>query len=207
MAPELSFLLDTNVIIQFEETGSDRRIRDPFQRLHSLLIENRLSFTFHPLTENDLQKDKDKERLGEIMSRLRKYPKLDNPPSEDNLELEKEFGGISNSNDLIDCQLLFAISRNCATYLITEDQGIHKRAENANLDDRVLYVGDTIELIVRQYKPETVQLPNIKHEYLYNLDLQSPLFNSLKSDYNGFEDWINRNAQRQCWTINVRLSK
>lgn len=203
MAANLSFLLDTNVIIQFEEVGPDRKIKDQFQRLHSLLVENGLPFTYHPLTENDLDNDKDKERLGEMISRLKKYPKLDNPPLEEGSELEKKFGGISNTNDLIDCQLLFSISRNCATYLVTEDRGIHRRAENTGLDDRILYVGDAIDLIVRQYKPETVQLPNVNHEYLYNLDLTVPFFDSLKSDYGGFEGWIQRNAKRRCWTIKV----
>ena len=168
-----------------------------------MLTKNSLRFIYHPLTEDDLNNDGDEERLGEMVSRLKKYPQLDNPPLGNGAKLEESFGGISNANDLIDCQLLFAISRNCATYLITEDRGIHKRAENTDLDDRILYVGDAIDLIIRQFESENIQLPNINHQHLYNLNLQDPFFDSLENDYNEFKGWIKRNAQRGCWTIKI----
>jgi len=203
MAADLRFLLDTNVIIQFEEVGSNREIKSDFQKLHHLLSKHSLSFAYHPLTENDLENDKDSGRQKEMLSRLRKYPLLDSPPTLAGNELEKKYGGINSTNDLIDCQLLFAVSRGCATYLITEDRGIHRRAENAGLDDRVIYVGDAIDLITRQFQPQTVQLPNIDHEHLYNLDLELPFFDSLKDDYDEFETWILDNANRRCWSIKV----
>ncbi len=134
---ELSFLLDTNVVIQFEEVGPDRQIKGPFQKLHALLVEHSLPFKFHPLTENDLDNDKDRSRLGEMLSRLKKYPRLEKPPLAEGPELEKLFRGIKNTNDLIDCQLLFALSRNCATYLISEDAKLHRRVAGTDLEDRV----------------------------------------------------------------------
>jgi len=152
---ELSFLLDTNVVIQFEEVGSDRQIKGPFQQLHKLLVENSLPFNYHPLTEVELQNDKDQARLGEMLSRVKKYPKIDNPPTSDGPELEKLFGGIKSSNDLIDCQLLYAIKRNCATYLISEDAGLARRVAGTDLEDRVLFVADAIHLITRRFKPES----------------------------------------------------
>lgn len=204
---KLSFLLDTNVIIQFEEVGSDRKIRGPFQKLHSSLTEHSLQFRYHPLTENDLNNDTNKDRQTEMLSRLMKYPKLESPPTADGKDLEKLFGGISNTNDLIDCQLLFALKRNCTTYLVSEDKGLHKRVANTDLDERVLYVEQAIEIITRQYKPETVKLPNINLERLYNLDMSIPFFDSLKADYvdgrGGFEGWIKRNSDRNCWTIKI----
>lgn len=202
---DVSFLLDTNVIIQFEETDEGRKIRTSFQQLHSSLVENRLSFCFHPLTEDDLKNDKDTSRLTEMLSRLGKYPKLDKPPTAQGAELEALFGGIKKANDLIDCQLLFAIKRNCTTYLVTEDQDLHKRARNHGLEDRVLYVQETIDLISRRFKPEAVQLPNADHEYVYNLDISTEFFDSLKADYSGFEDWIKKSCEkkRRCWTVKV----
>ncbi|MGE4232050.1 MAG: GNAT family N-acetyltransferase [Bacteriovoracia bacterium] len=200
---QLSLLLDTNVIIQFEEVGPDRKLKDKFQQLHALMVEHSIPFNYHPLTENDLDNDKDRDRLGEMLSRLKKYPKLDQPPLADGPDLEKQFGGMKKTNDVVDCQLLFAVRRNCATYLISEDDGLHKRARNAGLEDRVLFVQEAIDLIIRRYKPQTIQLPNVNHEYLYSLDLSNSFFDSLKADYNGFEGWIAKNSKRRCWTIKV----
>ena len=199
----LSFLLDTNVIIQFEEVGPDNQIKNSFQKLHFLLAQYQLSFKYHPLTENELYNDKNEGRLEEMISRLKKYPQLQNPPLQEGLDLEDKFGGIDSKNDLIDCQLLFAISRNCATYLVTEDKGIHKRADNAKMGDRVLFVSDTIDLITKHFVPTQVQLPNVAEEHLYNLELNDPLFEALKEEYPEFEDWIKRNSNRSCWTIRV----
>lgn len=202
-----SFLLDTNVIIQFEEVGPDRKIKDRFQQLHAALVEHALTFRYHPLTENDLDNDPNKNRQTEMLSRLKKYPKLDNPPMAEGKDLEKSFGGISNTNDLIDCQLLFAIIRNCTTYLVSQDRDLHRRVANTDLEERVLYVEQALDIITRKYKPETVKLPNVNQERLYNLDLTLPFFDSLKGDYadnkGGFEGWVKRNPERHCWTIKI----
>lgn len=202
---ELSFLLDTNVIIQFEEVGQDRQIKDQFQKLHALLVEFSIPFKYHPLTKNDLDNDKDKDRLSEMLSRLKKYPCLEIPPTAEGPELEKLFKGIKDTNDLIDCQLLFALSRNCATYLISEDVKLHRRVDGTELEDRIFFVHEAADLIARKFKPESVQMPHVEHEYLYNLDITDYFFDSLKADYDGFEAWVKKTASvgRRCWTMKV----
>ena len=53
---DISFVVDTNILIQFEEPGPDGRIREQFQRLHALLIENQIYFQYHPASVEDLEK-------------------------------------------------------------------------------------------------------------------------------------------------------
>lgn len=202
---EISFLIDTNVAIQLEEVGGSGRIREPFQKLHALLIEYRLKFFVHPASREDLANDSNARRREEMLSRLGKYPHLSDPPTTTNQDLEKLFGGSSKPNDVVDCKLLFALVRNCVSYFITEDEGIHRRAHHAGIDDRVLYVREAADLIIRQFKPTSIRLPSVAEELIYNLDLKSPFFDSLKSSYSGFEDWFRKSCQlhRKCWTIRV----
>ena len=203
MIEHLSFILDTNVIIQFEEVGPDRKIKNLFQELHALLLKNKIQPLYHPSIKEDLASDKDEGRLTEMSSRIGKYICLENPPLGQKHELEKIFGGINSKNDLIDCQLLFAIYRNCATYLVTEDQGIHKRAGLANLDDRVIDVSNTIELLKQNDKSKVVNLPNVNKDKVYNLNIEDPIFDSLRDDYDDFEGWIAKISRehRECWYI------
>ena len=148
---DISFVVDTNILIQFEEPGPDGRIREQFQRLHALLIENKIYFQYHPSSVDDLEKDNQDSRRKEMLSRIKKYPSLEMPPTATGADLEKLFGAIKKKNDIIDCHILFSIKRNCATYLITEDDGIHKRARISDLSERVLYVHEAISILTRQF--------------------------------------------------------
>ena len=199
-----TFLIDTNIIIQFEDVGENNQIKPLFSQLHSLFIKHGLKHFYHPSSENDFEADQKEARKVQNLSRLRKYPKLESPPTLEKDELELAFGGITKSNDLIDCQILYAIKRNCVTFLVSEDNGIRKRARNAGLEDRVLNCSEAINLLLKNYEKKIIEHPRIRNEYCYNLDLEDPIFNSLREDYNGFDKWFHNKCcqtQRMSWII------
>ena len=74
-----------------------------------------------------------------------------------------------------------------------------------------MYVQEAISILTRQFKPEKIELPLVTHEFVYNLDLDDPFFDSLKIDYpptpkdGGFIPWFKSCAEkkRQCWTVRV----
>ena len=199
-----TFLIDTNIIIQFEDTDSSNQIKPLFSKLHSLFVKHSLKHFYHPSSELDFESDQKEVRKVQNLSRLRKYPKLESPPSLDKDSLEVHFGGISKSNDLIDCQILYALQRNCVTFLVSEDNGIRKRARNAGIEDRVLNCSEAINLIEKNFDKKIIEHPRILNEYCYNLSLDDDIFNSLREDYDGFDKWFREKCcqtQRMSWVI------
>lgn len=199
-----TFLIDTNIIIQFEDTDDTNQIKPLFSRLHSQFVKHGLKHFYHPSSELDFESDQKESRKVQNLSRLRKYPKLESPPTIAKDELESLFGGISKSNDLIDCQILYALKRNCVTFLVSEDNGIRKRARNAGLEERVLNCNESITLIEKNFDKKIIEHPRIQNEYCYNLRLEDNIFNTLRADYDGFDKWFREKCcqtQRMCWTI------
>ncbi len=200
-----SFIIDTNIIIQFEDTANNNEIKPLFARLHELFTKHNLSYYYHPQSEQDFNSDQDDIRKIESLSRLKKYPKLNNPPTiEETTKLEELFGNINKSNDLIDSQILYSIERNCASFLISEDKGIRKRARYRGIDERILNCKEAIELIERLFEEKEITHPRVNHDYCYNIDLEDSFFNSLRADYDGFNKWFLEKCcqqQRRCFTI------
>jgi predicted nucleic acid-binding protein len=199
-----TFLIDTNIIIQFEDTDHTNQIKPLFSKLHSLFVKHSLKHFYHPSSESDFESDQDEARKIQSLSRLRKYPLLESPPVLEIEGLEELFGGVSKSNDLIDCQILYSLKRNCVTYLVSEDQGIRKRARKSGIEDRVLNCKEAIELLERVYEEKHVDHPRINLDYCYNLDIKNQFFDSLRDDYPGFDKWYLEKCcqkHRKCWVI------
>ena len=77
---KIKVLLDTNILIERE----DYKTTNPsFSELLSLLLENSIVIFVHPNTIDELQKDQVKFRKESILSKVKSYPVLDNPPFPD----------------------------------------------------------------------------------------------------------------------------
>ena len=84
-----------------------------------------------------------------------------------------------------DNEILYSVSRGAVDFLLTEDVGIHRKAFAAGIDDRVLHIDDAIQFF-RQFVPRKERIPSppgLKEDFMYNLKLTDPIFNSLKHDY------------------------
>lgn len=200
-----TFLLDTNIFIQLEEVDVSGEIRKSFSEFSALCLKHKIQIQFHPLTKSEIERDKNESRRRQMLSRLTKYPVLENPPSADMSDIESLFGRIKRANDVNDSQLLFAIHRRCVNYLISEDDGLHQRARHGQVHERVLTVKAAINLIKRLLEPESVKLPHVRDEFLYNINLKDPIFDSLREGYKGFDDWYNTASaeQRKAWIVEL----
>lgn len=200
-----TFLLDTNIFIQLEEVDDKGEIRTSFGEFSSLCLKHKIMTQVHPLTKTEIERDKIEGRRKQMLSRLTKYPVLEKPPSAELSEIETLFGRIKRANDVNDSQLLFAIHRRCVNYLISEDDGLHQRGRHGGVHERVLTVKAAINLIKRLLEPESVKLPHVKDEFLYNISLKDPIFDSLREGYKGFDDWYNKASaeQRKAWVVEL----
>lgn len=204
MADKITILLDTNVVIQLEEPSLEGIIEPDFRKLSKQIqSHSSIKVFYHPCSKNDIGNDKDQRRKVETLSRLDKYHQLLSPPLENKSVLENHFGRIEKTNDEIDCQILFALKKNCVNYLITNDKRIHKRAREAKLHTRVFTTKEITELIDTLFKSNDLSYPNVKDEFLYNIKIEDPIFDSIKTDYKIFDEWFKQKCreQRKCYLI------
>lgn len=131
----MNILLDTKIIIPLEDTS--RILDSSFAELRKLSAEQQHCLYIHPIQFEDIKRDKNLERQKIVLSRLKQYSQIDNPPiltEKDGLKL-----GLSqsNDNDRVDNNVLFALYRGAVHLLVTNDEGIHKKAQQIGIQDKV----------------------------------------------------------------------
>lgn len=181
-------LLDTNMLIYLLD---NQILDDKVAKITKALYDSdKYSIVIHPKTLTETDKIKDEKKKCIFKSKLNVYNIIDNPP-----RITEEFNnlaGVKNEHDKIDNEMLYAVYRNCVTFLITNDKELVKKGKKLNLDDRVL----SIDIALERFKEDEkviVQTPAfIKQEYLYNLNLEDDFFSSLRMDYKGFDEWFEK---------------
>jgi predicted nucleic acid-binding protein len=122
----MRILLDTNIIIPLED--SSKTPGESFSELVRLANANNLQLIVYPASLEDIQRDGDGQRRKISLSRVRKYPFLENPPIPDASELERLELKQEDENDRVDNQILYSIYKDAANILMTEDRGLHRKA-------------------------------------------------------------------------------
>ncbi len=195
----MRILLDTNIFIYRED---DHVIPEELKELLMVLNKTKTEILIHPLSIEELKKDKDERRREIILSKVESYPILESPPDPENdIEFNRMVKG-KKENDFIDNALLFSVYRNAVDFLITEDMGLHKKARYVGIDDRVLLIADALKIFREQITHRTpTSLPSLREDFVYNLDLKDPIFDKLKRDYEEFEHWFTKIQKegRKCW--------
>ncbi len=196
----MRILLDTNVVIPLED--SSKVLEESLSELVRLSTEFNHQLVVHPSSYDDIQRDSDKDRREISISRFKKYPLIEKPPV---LPDTAELNGLgltqSDDNDRVDNEIIFAIYRDAANILVTEDRDVHKKAVLLGIESRVHYIQQATAFLKLLHKRVAVFLPNIKEMYLHEIDLRSNFFDSLRVDYEEFDDWYKRcsAAGRKAW--------
>lgn len=196
----MKVMLDTNIIIFRED---DNVLHQELQQLLRVMSEAGWDVVVHPLSIKELETDRDFERRAKVLSKVSTYPVLDRPPQPDNDAefLETIRVGIQGIIE-VDLHLLYALYRNVADFLLTEDKGIHRMARRVGLSDRVVAIGEALALFSQlTFRPRVISPPALHQDYCYNLDLNDPIFDDLKENYIGFTGWMKRISKehRPCW--------
>ena len=183
----MRFLLDTNILIPLED--SMIVLQPSLTNFSRLANQHGHPLLFHPASRRDIAKDKDLKRQKQTLTRIERYQELENPPEcpWNNKEISE--------NDAVDNEILFALERNCAAALVTEDIEIHKKASDRGLSDRVYFIQTANDFLERLHSEQAVQLPNIQDVNLYQIAVGIPFFDSLRDAYAPFDEWYSRKAQ------------
>ena len=184
----IKILLDTNIFIYLEDNKvTEEKILLLTKRLFD---SNEYKIVIHPKTKLEIEGMKDKKQKEIFKSKIAVYKEIINPPIAD--EKFHKLVGYKNSHDLIDNELIFAIQRNCASYLITNDNKLKKKSISLGLEQKVLSIEEALEIFKLETPIEIKKPPFIEEKFLYELDLDDPFFDSLKDDYAGFEKWFKK---------------
>ncbi len=186
-------LLDTNMFIYI----LDHHVLDPkVEKLTRMLLDSEeYKIVIHPKTIFETQKIKNPELREIFASKLRIYKQIDNPPipTKEFIELVK----VTSDNDKIDCELLYAVKQNCVSYFITNDIILKKKSSRIGLSNRVLNIDEALEKF-KPKKEENIDIPVfIKEDYLRNMELEDPFFESLREDYDGFDNWFKDKQEKE----------
>jgi rRNA-processing protein FCF1 len=179
-------LLDTNMMIYLLD---DHVLDEKISKLTKILYDSdKYIIAIHPKTLDEARKIKDQNKKDIFISKLEVYKIIDNPP-----KVTEDFNklvGCKNGNDIIDNEMLYAVTRNCVSYFITNDKQLLKKAELINIKDRVLSIDEAIEKFKQEEKVVIETPVFIKKEFLYNMNLDDDFFSTLRFDYKGFDKWF-----------------
>lgn len=197
----MRILLDTNIFIYRED---DEVLSNNIQELSKLLNQKNIGVLIHPSSLEDIKRDQDENRRRIMLSKIHAYPILDSPPDPNmNTEYLNNVGIVANIHDRVDNEILYSVYKDAVDFLITEDREIHKKAKHLNINNRVLLIDDAVRIFGDMYKEgRVVTPPALKDDYVYNLDLNDPIFDSLKEEYHPkFEGWFKKISKdpRKCW--------
>lgn len=196
----MRILIDTNIFISLE--GSPV-LEESYLKLIKILKDNNFEILIHPSSLKDLNRDKNEVRKNSNLARVRFYKMLERPPDYSQ-EFESKYGIISSKeNDIVDNEILSAVYGNAVHFLITEDNGIHQKAKKVGVSGTVFYLQQALQSFSALLSHHSIQLPNIELVYVYEIKkyLQTMFFDSLRDDYDRFDDWFIKccKSGREAW--------
>ncbi len=198
----VAVLIDTNIIIKREDP---KIIDEDVQNLMRILNELDFQLNIHKNSFRDINNDKNEERKKIIKSKMQCYSILKTrfDFTKDN-EFKELMNFDGNPHDYVDNSLLYSLLKNEVSFLITEDMGIHKKANRinnkfSNFNDRVFTIREALSF----FKEQKPTLPYFIEKTTANLlDIDDSIFDKLKRDYLGFDRWFKKvqNERRDCLT-------
>ncbi len=196
----MNALIDTNIFISREDY---KQVPPSLSSLLRLFEQNSVRIFVHPMSKEDIKRDPDVTRKAISLSKILAYPELDSPPtSQGDAGFTGIVGAPRTDREIVDNELLYAIYRDAADFLISNDTEILRKAEKIGIADRVFDVGEALVFFKAQFiRHATAPTPAIRHVPVYNLRLCDPILESLKADYPEFETWWKRISRegRKAW--------
>ncbi|MCX6564989.1 MAG: PIN domain-containing protein [Candidatus Aminicenantes bacterium] len=184
-------LLDTNILIHRETANVVRPdIGDVFRWLDRIGADK----CIHPRSIEEIRRHQDPRVVQSFEAKLRSYYQLQTL-ARDTLEILRIRESDRSRNDTIDTDLICEVYANRVELLLSEDKGIHDKAQALGIEDRVLCIETFLEQAMREH-PELVDyhVLSVKQELFGNINVNEPFFDTFRNDYPAFDQWFNRKA-------------
>jgi hypothetical protein len=197
----VNILIDSNILIPLEDTGKEL----PPQLAEMRRLAQKINFRLfiHPAQQNDIKRDKNETRRGIVLSRIAQYEKIPNAPIASAEVAKERKWSHSTPNDTIDNSLLLSVVQNACHLLVTNDRGIHRKANISGISERVHYLDQFSVFLKNQVGEDHPPPLGLRETFLHELNLASPFFDSLRANYGGFNNWFTQKAreQRKSWAV------
>jgi ribosomal protein S18 acetylase RimI-like enzyme len=192
----LTFLVDSNVFMTLEPLGHPGAT-EPYElaaRLVRLTHDHGHLLAVSSATREDIYRDPDDVRREHSLSALRKYVVLEGIPASD--RIRDAFG--DSPNDQVDAAIASALDARAAHVLVTEDVRLRKRISSAapELAERVRSLAEAVEFLDLLHPAARQPPPLVERVVCYQLDLDDPIFDSIREDYApDFDAWFHEKCQ------------
>ena len=198
-----SYLIDTNILIGLEDY---RTVKTTYARFHALASAHKVDIYVHEAAKDDIVRDKNVERRNISLSKITKYRVLNKQRGLTETDLDAAFGPLRKPNDVVDATLLHALENGAADFLVTQDKGLHERAQrhSPDLARRVLFLGDATDLLIQTYEPKEVPIRHVAEVKAHEINQKDRFFDSLREGYPEFDDWWREKCVKQhrsCWVV------
>lgn len=189
----MKVLLDTNIIIHRE---TSRVLSRDVDSLFKWLDKGGYEKCVHPVTMEELAKNDDTLIDDLFGVKFDSYSQLTR-----NVPMHPKVCALSerideSEKDRNDSALLNEVVCGRIDILISEDAEIHRKAVSLEIADKVLRIESFLERALAEH-PEWVdyKVLSVQKRRFGEINLADAFFDSLKADYNGFEEWFNRKAE------------
>lgn len=194
-------LLDTNIIIHRE---AGRVVKQDIGILFRWLDRAKYTKCIHPVTIAEIKKNPNKDTVNAFLLKMDSYEQILYPSP-----LQNEVKAVSdridhNENDKNDTLLLNEVFTKRVDILITEDKKIHLKAVELGISNQVFKIDSFLEKIFSEH-PDLVdyKVLNVKKLHFGQINLSDEFFESLKEDYQGFENWFVKKSDENAYvTLN-----
>lgn len=187
----MRILIDTNIIIHRE---ANRVFNEDIGLLFNWLDKLKFDKCVHPLSIEEISGYQDEEVVKTMKIKIANYNLLKTESADDQLITQIRQSDKSR-NDFIDTSILNEVYNNRVDYLITEDRGIHRKANYLGCAEKVFKIDAFLEKCIAE-NPElkNYQVLAVKKEYFGNINIDDTFFDSFKQDYDEFGNWFNKKA-------------
>lgn len=200
-----SYLIDTNIIIGLEDNHT---VQPAYSAFSNLAAKHKVDIFIHEAAYDDIAQDTDADRKAISYSKLAKFQKLEKVKGLTEEALNEDFGPLRKHNDVVDATLLHAIKIGAVDFLVTQDKGLHERANkySAELARRVLFVADAAQLLATTFEPKQVPIRNVEEVSAHTIAIEDNFFDSLREGYGDedFNEWWKVKCigeRRPCWVV------
>lgn len=191
-------LLDTNILIHREAATV---VRADIGKLFFWLDKLRYEKCAHPLSLDEIGKHQDERVRRSFQAKLQSYYVLKTtapiPP-------EVQLCGATDrsENDRNDTLLVNELYANRVDLIISEDRGIHAKAQALGVADRAFTIDSFLEKIAAE-NPDLVdyKVLAVRRVHFGQVDLHSTFFDSFREDYAGpaFDKWFSKKADEPAY--------
>lgn len=193
---KMRILLDTNILIHRE---ASRVINQDIGALFNWLDRLHFEKCVHPLSIDEISTHQDEQVVETMKIKIANYQLL-KTESADTQEIRVLRQNDLSRNDFIDTSLIKEVLNSRVDFLITEDRGIHRKANILSISEKVFTIDAFLEKVIAE-NPNLREYTVLaaKKEFFGNINISDPFFDSFKEDYDEFQSWFNSKSDQESY--------